>query len=89
MTRMIDASKLPKGPYLLTKFTILRDVIKESPQAADLLTEYGLHCANCFFNDTDTLEKAADLHGMTDEEIDIMIDEINTELAKNWRKQEK
>ena len=57
-----------------------------SPRAAELLSEYGLHCMNCMFNQYDTLKAGARLHGMTDEEIQIMIDEINVQLQKEGRK---
>ncbi|MEK7571915.1 MAG: disulfide oxidoreductase [Patescibacteria group bacterium] len=80
--QMVDASLLPKGPYLLTKYSVLGDVAVESSRAAELLAEYGLHCANCFANGFDTLENGAKVHGMSDQEMEEMIDEINEELAK-------
>ena len=81
--RMTDASKLKKNTaYLLTKYAILGDVARESPKAAELLAMYGLHCVSCFANSFDTLEMGAKVHGMTDKEVDEMIEEINNELAK-------
>lgn len=74
-----------KGPYVLTKFDPLINVGQESPRAAELLEEYGLHCVSCFFNEYDTLESGANLHGMSDEEVDEMVNEINTELEKEWK----
>lgn len=58
------------------------EILEKSSKAADLLAEYGLHCTSCFLNSTDTVEGGARMHGMSDEEIDSMIYEINTELAK-------
>lgn len=72
------------GPYKLNKFDLLRDVANDSPRAAELLSEYGLHCLNCFFREFDTLEMGAKVHGMTDEELDAMINEINKQLKKEW-----
>lgn len=77
-----DASIMPKGPYILTKYTVLADLAIDSPKAAELLSEYGLNCINCFANTFDTLETGAKVHNMTDEEIDTMIAEINKELEK-------
>lgn len=80
---MIDASQLKeKQPYVLDKYKVLAEVAEESPRAAELLTEYGLHCANCFANQFDTLEQGAQLHEMSDKDIDQMVDEINEELER-------
>lgn len=83
MVKMIDASKLKKpGSYVLTKDTILSEIVGESPRTAELLSEYGLHCVNCFASTFDTLETGAQVHGMSNEEMEQMIDEINLQLAK-------
>lgn len=71
--------------YVLTKYDLLGTVTEESPRAAELLAEYGLHCISCFANQLDTLEMGAQVHGMTLEEMEDMIMEINTELEKEWR----
>lgn len=83
MVKMIDASKLKKSSsYVLTKNTILSEIVGESPRTAGLLSEYGLHCVNCFASTFDTLETGAQVHGMSDDEMEQMIDEINIQLAK-------
>lgn len=73
--------------YVLKKSALLYDVAQECPRAAELLSEYGLHCINCFFREYDTLEMGAKVHGMTDEETDNMIKEINSQLKKEWKEQ--
>ncbi len=52
------------------------------PRAIELLTEYGLSCANCFLNQFDSVEAGAQLHGMTEEEVNKMVEEINEQLKK-------
>lgn len=83
MVKMIDASKLkkPQG-FVLSKATILSEVVELSPRTAELLSEYGLHCVNCFASTFDTLETGAQVHGMSNGELEQMIDEINAQLAK-------
>ena len=71
------------APYVLTKTDLLLNVAQESPRTAELLTEYGLHCLTCFFNEFDTLEMGAQVHGMTQQEVEDMITEINTQLEKD------
>jgi hybrid cluster-associated redox disulfide protein len=73
--------------YILTNDTILMRVLEESPRAAELLTEYGLHCLGCYFSELDTVETGARIHGMTDDEITDMITEINEQMEKEWKEQ--
>jgi hybrid cluster-associated redox disulfide protein len=70
--------------YILTKTQILRAVADESPRAAELLADYGLHCISCFFSEFDTLETGARVHGMTDTEVDDMVAEINEQMDKEF-----
>lgn len=70
--------------FILTKDDILYNVVQDSVRAAELLTEYGLHCVSCYFSEWDTVETGARIHGMTDEEINTMIDEINEQMKKEW-----
>lgn len=80
---MIDASKLKKEQsFVLTKGAILSEITSQSPRTAELLSEYGLHCVNCYASTFDTLETGAQVHGMSDEEMETMIEEINIQLAK-------
>jgi len=77
------------APYVITRYDPLGIIMQECPRAVELLSEYGLHCASCFANDFDTLEKGADMHNMREEDMMEMIDEINTQLEKEWREANK
>lgn len=68
--------------YVLKKDDLISEITKNCPRAIELLTEYGLSCANCFLNSFDTVEAGSQLHGMTDAEIQTMVDEINAVLKK-------
>ena len=73
------------APFVLSKFDRVNIIMEESPRAAELLAEYGIHCVGCYFSEEDTLETGGELHGMSDEEIDEMIEEINGQLEKEWK----
>jgi hybrid cluster-associated redox disulfide protein len=75
-----------KKPYILSKDTIISEILRDCPKAIELLAEYGLLCVSCYLNQFDTLETGTKLHHMSEEEVRKMIDEINSELAKkeNW-----
>lgn len=79
-------SKL-SAPFALTRYDRFSVILEECPRAGELLAEYGLHCANCFMNDMDTVENGVEMHGMSEEEMLEMLDEINTQLEKEWREQ--
>ena len=72
--------------YVIKRDSLISDITKQSPRAIELLTEYGLSCANCFLNQFDNIENGAKLHGMTEGEIDKMIKEINSVLAKEAKR---
>jgi iron-sulfur cluster assembly protein len=67
----------PDGTIKITGDMIIGDVVAAFPQAANIMLGHGLHCVGCHANAFDTVEDGARLHGMPDEEIMQMIDEIN------------
>jgi hypothetical protein len=77
------------APYVITKFDRVNIITEECPRVAELLAEYGIHCAGCFFSEDDTLQIGAQMHGLSDEELDDMVLEINGELEKEWREKHK
>ncbi|NMB69842.1 DUF1858 domain-containing protein [candidate division WWE3 bacterium] len=61
----------------ITKDMNLGEVVYKYPESAEVLTDYGLHCVGCFANAFDTIEAGAKIHGMSDDEIEEMIDRVN------------
>ncbi len=57
------------------------EIIGLHPEAADILAAYGLHCFQCAFNTLDSLESGAKSHGLTDTDIENMVNDI-TELLQ-------
>ena len=53
------------------------DVVKKFPQAAEVFLEYGLHCVGCHVSYWETIEEGARGHGMSEEEIDMMVRDAN------------
>ena len=68
--------------YVIKKDSLISDITQKCPRAIELLTEYGLSCATCFLNQFDSVEAGAQLHGMTEDEIEKMVIEINEVLEK-------
>lgn len=61
----------------VTKDSNIADIVFKYPQAAEVLTAFGLHCVGCFASSFDTIEQGAQIHEMDEEEVNELIDEIN------------
>jgi hybrid cluster-associated redox disulfide protein len=66
---------------LITRDSNLADVVFKYPEAAEVLTDFGLHCVGCFASTFDTIEAGAKIHGMSDEEIGEMLERLNEVAA--------
>ena len=72
-----------KQNQIITKQTLVSALIEEHPEVEEILMSYGLHCAGCHFSEFDTLEDGAMMHGLSDEDIELMIKDVNEVAKKN------
>lgn len=61
----------------IDKDTNIAELIEADPEMNDVLYEYGLYCGNCYAAGYDTLEAGAKTHGLEDDEIEELIQELN------------
>ena len=66
----------------ITRQSNIADLIAEYPETAEILLAFGLHCVGCAASHFDTIEDGAKVHQMMDEEIDEMIEELNSIVNK-------
>jgi len=66
-----------KNPNKITKDSNLAQVVYEHPEAVEILLDYGLHCIGCMASHYDSIGMGAKIHGLSDKEIDEMIEKIN------------
>ena len=67
----------------ITKDILILDLVEQNPALAEVLTEkYGLHCIGCMAASMETLEQGALTHGMTEDEVEKMVMELNKILEK-------
>jgi hybrid cluster-associated redox disulfide protein len=66
----------------VTKEMPINDIINNYPDLIPLLMGYGLHCVGCSFSGHDTLESGSKLHGMSDEDVGLMVQDCNELLAE-------
>ena len=57
------------------------ELIHSYPEAAMILMKYGMHCIGCHIAVMETIEQGAKAHGLSDDDIDKMIEEINQEVV--------
>ncbi len=68
-----------KGP--ITKDMNIAELAKLYPEAVAVMAENGLHCFGCHGAAFDTVEAGAKGHGMEQEAIDKMVDDMNEMVA--------
>lgn len=60
-----------------TKNTLLADIVKDNPLAADILMKYGLSCPYCPMAGQETLAQGAAVHGLSKEDVEKILEELN------------
>ncbi|MDP3992017.1 MAG: DUF1858 domain-containing protein [Nanoarchaeota archaeon] len=70
----------------ITKDTLINEMLEKHPEIAEILMAYGLHCVNCHFSEFDTLEDGAMVHGMSDEDVELMIRDANKIMKEKIKK---
>lgn len=58
----------------ITKDMIIAEILRIKPSSASILIENGMGCLGCPSSQSETLEQAADIHGM---DIDALIQALN------------
>ena len=66
----------------IDKNTNIAELIENDPEMNEVLYEYGLYCADCYAAGYDTLESGALSHGLEDDEIEELIQELNKRTGK-------
>ena len=66
----------------VNKDTSIEELMMADPAMNDVLYEYGLYCGNCFAAGYDTIADGAKIHGLENEEIDELIQELNKKLSE-------
>jgi len=60
---------------------LIGDILHDYPEAAQIMEDFGLHCTSCSVNAVEPLRAGAMGHGMSDEQADELINQLNTMAA--------
>jgi hybrid cluster-associated redox disulfide protein len=61
----------------ITRKTDMNKLLMSKPELAGLLFQAGMGCAGCPMSMGETLEEGCKVHGMTDKEIDKLVEMMN------------
>jgi len=64
----------------------LSTLISHYPEALEVLFKYNLPCLGCALASFESLEEGARAHGMSDQEIEALVKEINQLLKQKMEK---
>lgn len=64
---------------IITKNTLIIDVVKKHPETAEVFFEIGMHCLGCPMSSSETIEEGAKAHGI---KIEKLLDKINKKINK-------
>ena len=68
---------------LITKGMTIGDVVAKYPSVIEPLQSAGVHCVGCHVSYDETLEQGFKGHGMSDEEVDMVIAKLNTAVEES------
>jgi len=64
-------------PKKAEKSMSFREIMDNFPKAGEILHNHGLHCIGCMMAQVESLEQGCKMHGLGDEDINKIIEEIN------------
>jgi len=67
---------------LITKDMTIGDVVAKYPSVIEPLQSAGVHCVGCHVSYVETLEQGFKGHGMSNEEVDIVIEKLNKSVEE-------
>lgn len=62
----------------IEKSMTFEEILEKNEKAGEILSNHGLHCIGCMIASSETLEQGAKVHGLSDEETDKLVEELNS-----------
>lgn len=66
---------------MINKTMTIGEIVQKSPEAVQIMTSRGLHCVGCHVASWESLEEGCRGHGLGDDVIDAIVNEINAKSA--------
>jgi hybrid cluster-associated redox disulfide protein len=66
-----------KKKFIISKDTMIGEIVEKRPELAEKLAKKGFHCLGCPMSRMETLEQGAMTHGMDEKKIARLVEELN------------
>lgn len=70
----------------ISKEKTFGEILKICPESSYILMNYGLHCIGCHIAIVETLEQGCRAHGLSEEQIEEIVDKINNLIKEKGEK---
>lgn len=74
--------KKKKTKEIITKNTIISEIVEKYPKAIPILINSGMHCIGCSISAIETLEQGFKVHCFNKKQIDKIITKLNSAIKK-------
>jgi len=78
----LKSTKKKETKQLVTKGMLIGDIAVKYPKAVPIMFKFGMHCIGCGMTAYESLEQGCLAHGMSNEEIDKLVEKINKAVEK-------
>ena len=68
----------------ITKDTVIGDILDLAPQTAPVFLSIGMHCLGCPSSRGETVEEACMVHGLTDAQMEHLLELVNDEANRDF-----
>jgi len=76
-------TSIPNSSKQIDKAMMIEEIVTDHPDIIPMLMDYGVHCVGCGGATFETLEEGFMGHGMSGEEVDQIVEELNEFIKKN------
>jgi len=64
--------------YVITKDTVIAEILEEAPETAPLFISIGMHCLGCAMSSDETVAEACQVH---DVDVDEFVEALNARVG--------
>ena len=68
----------------IRKDTVIGDILDIAPQTAPIFFSIGMHCLGCPSSRGETVEEACMVHGLTEAQMDKLLEIVNQEANRDF-----
>jgi len=83
MEKPVSSKKLKVSSEPINRDMMIADIVEKHPELVPMIMDLGVHCIGCGAAMFETLGEGFAGHGIPDDEIDTMVEELNKYIEEN------